>query len=87
LAYSNADVGEPGRFVEVFISCQLETLKERDPKGLYEKALRGEIKNFTGISSPYEAPENPELIIDSTVTTPNSLVEIVMKKLLEAGIV
>jgi bifunctional enzyme CysN/CysC len=78
---------QPGRFVEVFINCKLETLKERDPKGLYEKAIRGEIKNFTGISSPYEAPENPELIIDSTVSTPDSLVEIVMKKLVEEEIV
>lgn len=78
---------EPGRFFEVFINCNIETLKERDPKGLYEKALKGEIKNFTGISSPYEAPENPELFIDSSLTTPDSLVEIVMKKLEEAGIV
>ncbi len=78
---------EPGRFFEVFINCNIETLKERDPKGLYEKALKGEIKNFTGISSPYEVPENPELIIDSTLTSPDLLVDIVMKKLVEAGIV
>jgi len=43
----------------------LETCIERDPKGMYKKALTGEIKNFTGISSPYEAPENPELVIDT----------------------
>jgi adenylyl-sulfate kinase len=50
-----------GRFVEVYCECDLETLKQRDPKGMYEKALRGEIKNFTGVSDPYEAPAEPEV--------------------------
>ncbi len=54
-----------GRFVEVYCKCDLDTLKERDPKGLYEKALKGEIKNFTGVSDPYEAPENPEVVVDT----------------------
>ena len=54
-----------GRFVEVYCKCDIETLTGRDPKGLYEKALRGEIKNFTGVSDPYEAPENPEVIVDT----------------------
>ena len=54
-----------GRFVEVYCKCDLETLKGRDPKGLYEKALRGEIANFTGVSDPYEAPVNPEVEIDT----------------------
>ena len=54
-----------GRFVEVYCKCDIETLKGRDPKGLYEKALRGEIKNFTGVSDPYEPPENPEVIVDT----------------------
>jgi len=52
-------------FVEVFVDASLEVCKERDPKGLYEKALRGEIKQFTGIDSPYEVPENPELHIQA----------------------
>lgn len=54
-----------GRFVEVYCKCDIETLKGRDPKGLYEKALRGEIKNFTGVSDPYEPPENPEVVVDT----------------------
>jgi adenylyl-sulfate kinase len=54
-----------GRFVEVYCKCDVETLKERDPKGLYEKALQGEIKNFTGVSDPYEAPENAEVVVDT----------------------
>ncbi len=54
-----------GRFVEVYCKCDLDTLKERDPKGLYEKALKGEIKNFTGVSDPYEPPEHPEVMVDT----------------------
>jgi len=55
------------RFFEVFVSCPLETLVERDVKGLYKKALAGEIKSFTGVSDPYEEPLTPELMIDSSV--------------------
>jgi adenylyl-sulfate kinase len=54
-----------GRFVEVYCKCDLDTLKDRDPKGLYEKALRGEISNFTGVSDPYEPPQNPEVVVDT----------------------
>ena len=50
---------EDGSFLEVFIDSSLEVCEKRDPKGMYKKARKGEIKNFTGISSPYEAPENP----------------------------
>lgn len=53
------------RFIEVFVDCPLEVCIARDPKGIYAKASAGLIKNFTGISSPYESPENPELIIKS----------------------
>lgn len=54
-----------GRFVEVYCECDIETLKDRDPKGLYEKALRGEIENFTGVSDPYEPPEKAEVVVDT----------------------
>jgi adenylyl-sulfate kinase len=54
------------RFFEVFMKCPLETLVERDVKGLYKKALAGEIKSFTGVSDPYEEPVTPELLIDSS---------------------
>ena len=53
------------KFIEIFVDCDLETCEKRDPKGLYKKARAGEIQNFTGINSPYEAPENPELIINN----------------------
>jgi bifunctional enzyme CysN/CysC len=52
-----------GRFVEIFVDTPLEEAERRDPKGLYRKARRGELKNFTGIDAPYEAPEHPELHI------------------------
>ena len=54
-----------GNFVEVYVSCSIEELTRRDVKGLYEKALKGEIANFTGVSDPYEAPENPDVTVDS----------------------
>jgi bifunctional enzyme CysN/CysC len=57
---------EPPEFLEIFIDTPLAVAEERDPKGLYGKARRGELKNFTGIDSPYEPPTNPELRIDTT---------------------
>ena len=54
---------QPGEFIEVFVDTPIEVCMQRDPKGLYDKAQRGEIKNFTGIDSPYEVPEAPELTI------------------------
>ena len=57
-------VGE-GRFIEIYVKADIETCKQRDPKGLYEKAISGEIANFTGISAPYDEPEHPEIVIDT----------------------
>lgn len=54
-----------GRFVEVYVECPIDVLTERDVKGLYKKALAGEIKNFTGVDDPYEAPLKPEVLIQS----------------------
>jgi adenylylsulfate kinase len=56
---------QPGEFIEILVDASVETCEKRDPKGLYKKARAGEIKNFTGISDPYEAPEKPELVLDS----------------------
>jgi adenylylsulfate kinase len=56
---------KPGEFVEIFVDASVETCEKRDPKGLYKKARAGEIKGFTGIDDPYEAPEKPELVLDS----------------------
>ena len=61
---------EAGNFFEVFINTPLEMCEERDPKGLYKKARAGEIPNFTGISDPYEAPENAELVIETGQCSP-----------------
>jgi adenylylsulfate kinase len=55
----------PGEFIEIYVNCALETCEQRDPKGLYQKARTGEIREFTGISAPYEPPLSPELIVDS----------------------
>ncbi len=52
-------------FVEVYVKCPLEVCEERDPKGLYKKARSGEIKNFTGVSDPYEEPVNPEVVVET----------------------
>jgi adenylylsulfate kinase len=54
---------DPGRFVEIYCQCALEECEKRDPKGLYKKARAGQIKEFTGIDAPYEAPEHPEIVI------------------------
>lgn len=74
-----------GNLVEVYVTAPLETLIERDVKGLYKKALAGEIKNFTGVSDPYEAPLNPEVTVDSSKETPEESVARIMAKLDELG--
>ena len=58
------------RFLEVYVKASVEACAERDVKGLYEKAFKGEIKEFTGVSDPYEAPENPALVVDTENETP-----------------
>jgi bifunctional enzyme CysN/CysC len=67
-----------GEFVEVFVDTPIEECMKRDPKGLYAKAMRGAISNFTGVSSPYEAPEAPELRIDTVGRTPAESAEVVL---------
>jgi bifunctional enzyme CysN/CysC len=62
----------PDEFIEIFVDAPLAVAESRDPKGLYRKARLGELKNFTGIDSPYERPEHPEIRIDATSTTPES---------------
>ena len=62
----HADAGLP--FVEVFVDTPVEVCEQRDPKGLYKKARAGEIKNFTGVSDPYEAPNSPEIVLKSSQT-------------------
>jgi bifunctional enzyme CysN/CysC len=74
-----------GDFFEVFVDAPLNVVEARDRKGLYKKARRGEIKHFTGISSPYEAPENPELHIDTTKLSPEDAAERIVAHLQESG--
>jgi adenylylsulfate kinase-like enzyme len=56
---------KPGEFIEIYVKASVETCEKRDPKGLYKKARAGEIKDFTGVNAPYEAPDKPELVLDS----------------------
>jgi adenylylsulfate kinase len=60
---------KPGEFIEVYVSVSLATAEKRDPKGLYKKARAGELKGFTGIDDPYEAPEKPDIVIDTETTS------------------
>lgn len=76
---------EVGNFVEVYCYAPLETLVERDVKGLYKKALAGEIENFTGVSDPYEAPEHPDVTINSSVETVEESLSKILAKLEELG--
>ena len=68
----------PGKFVEVFVDAPLEVCERRDPKGLYRRARAGEIENFTGISSPFERPLDPELVVDTSKLSPRGCADIVM---------
>ena len=81
------DLQDDGSFFEVFCRCPLEVCEQRDPKGLYKKARAGEIKDFTGLSAPYEEPENPELIIDTADQTIKESAERVIQFLEENAII
>jgi bifunctional enzyme CysN/CysC len=76
---------EPGEFLEIFIDTPLNEAEKRDPKGLYKKARTGEIKNFTGVSSPYEPPESPEIRIDTTTLSAEDAATLILRQLEERG--
>jgi bifunctional enzyme CysN/CysC len=78
---------EKGEFLEVFVDTPLSIAEARDPKGLYKKARRGELKNFTGVDAPYEKPENPDIRIDTTRLSPEAAADSIVQHLLETGIV
>jgi adenylyl-sulfate kinase len=80
-------VEEWGAFVEVHVAASVEECAKRDVKGLYEKAFAGEIKGFTGVDDPYEAPTNPELVIDTEAHSPEESAQLVVAKLGELGLV
>jgi adenylylsulfate kinase len=73
------------RFCEVFVKASVEECARRDTKGLYEKAFKGEIQNFTGVSDPYEPPENPEVVVDTEQLGPEECAAAVVDKLEELG--
>lgn len=79
------DLLPPGAFLEVFIDTPLDVAEARDPKGLYKKARRGEIAHFTGISSPYEAPDSPEIHIDTNLMSSEAAADLILKALDERG--
>ena len=76
---------EDGDMVEIFVKCDLEVCEQRDAKGLYKKARAGEIKEFTGISAPYEEPENPELVVDSAKNSVEECAKMVVEYLKKSG--
>ncbi len=76
-----------GSFVEVYVRCPIEVLAERDVKGLYKKALAGEIKNFTGVDDPYESPLAAEVIVETDIETPDESAARIIAKLEEMSLV
>src|ERR671918_74963 len=87
-ALSRAPRAQIGAFVEVYVHATVEEIAaHRDPKGLYRKALAGEITGFTGVDDPYEAPEDPELVLDTMVEEPVESLQNVLTKLRERGYV
>ncbi len=69
-------------FVEIFVNAPLAVCEERDPKGLYQKARAGELKGFTGIDAPYEAPEDPEIVVHTDQQSPQESVNQILDELL-----
>ncbi len=78
---------DEGGFIEVYIKCSLDVCEERDTKGLYKKARSGEVKDFTGISAPYEEPMNPEITIDSSKLSVEESTRVILNYLEENGYV
>ncbi len=79
------DTAAEGEFIEIFVEAPLETVIARDPKGLYKRALAGEIKNFTGVDQAYEAPEAPDLVLNTARETPEVLADRVIAELERRG--
>ena len=78
---------EEGEFIEVHVDTPLAVAEQRDVKGLYKKARRGDLKNFTGIDSPYEAPEAPELRVNTSTGTADAAADQVVTRLRELGLI
>ena len=76
----------PGEFIEIFVDTPFEICEQRDPKGLYKKARGGQLRNFTGLDSPYERPINPELTLDSRSNGASDLADYVIGFMQRRGI-
>ena len=77
---------QQGEFCEVFVDTPIGVAEQRDPKGLYKKARRGDLPNFTGIDSPYEPPEQPEVRVDTTLLAPEDAAEMIVAHLRATGV-
>ena len=80
-------VEQYGRFVEVYVATSLDECARRDVNGLYKKAFAGEIKGFTGVDDPYEAPESPEIVVETEGKTPEESADVVLERLEELGLI
>jgi adenylylsulfate kinase len=80
-------VEQYGRFVEVYVATSLDECARRDVNGLYKKAFAGEIKGFTGVDDPYEAPVSPEIVVETEGKTPEESAEVVLARLEELGLI
>jgi len=76
-----------GGFWEIFVSCPLEVCQQRDPKGLYQKAINGELSEFTGVTSPYEPPDAPELEVQSDKYSVDECVEMIIARMIENKVI
>ncbi|MDU7037118.1 MAG: adenylyl-sulfate kinase, partial [Staphylococcus simulans] len=81
------EILEDGEFIEVYAKASVETCEQRDPKQLYKKARAGEIKNFTGIDAPYEAPEHAEIVVDTETTSVEEVVQQILNYLEDKQII
>jgi len=79
------EIAAADEFIEIYVEAPLETVIARDPKGLYKRALAGQIKNFTGVDQPYEAPEAAELVLHTAQSTPEALADRVIAELTARG--
>ncbi|MFB6204005.1 MAG: adenylyl-sulfate kinase [Candidatus Nanohaloarchaea archaeon] len=80
------EIENEGEFVEIYVECPVEVCKERDPKGLYEKAEEGKIENFTGVNHPYEEPEDPEVHVNTAEESPEESAQKIVDYLEENGL-
>jgi adenylylsulfate kinase len=81
--YARTEINMNNNFYEVYVKCSLEACIARDPKGLYKKALSGQIKDLTGLQDPYEEPENPEIIVDTEKQTVEECVNVIIYNVLK----